>query len=111
MRRFSTALLGAAALGITLAAQAPAARPLDIYVVDTEGGKAALFVSPTGQSVLIDSGTLINLPEAVYGLERGPSESSYALTASSVRGCASHTAATCDVCTDLPSPAGKGPYG
>src|SRR6476660_9656984 len=31
-------------------------KPLDIYVVDTEGGKAALWVAPTGQSLLIDSG-------------------------------------------------------
>jgi len=40
-------------------AQAPAAakgKTLDIYVADTEGGKAALFVSPTGQTLLIDSG-------------------------------------------------------
>jgi competence protein ComEC len=32
------------------------AKPLDIYVVDTEGGKAALWVTPSGQSLLIDSG-------------------------------------------------------
>lgn len=32
------------------------ARALDIYVVDTEGGKATLFVSPSGQSLLVDSG-------------------------------------------------------
>ncbi len=31
-------------------------KTLDIYVADTEGGKAALFVSPSGQTVLIDSG-------------------------------------------------------
>ena len=39
-------------------AQAPPARPktLDIYVVDTEGGKATLFVSPSGESLLIDAG-------------------------------------------------------
>ena len=29
---------------------------LDIYVVDVEGGNATLFVSPSGESVLIDSG-------------------------------------------------------
>ena len=29
---------------------------LDIYVVDTEGGKAALYVSPLGETVLIDTG-------------------------------------------------------
>jgi competence protein ComEC len=36
--------------------QAAVSKPLTIYVVDTEGGKAVLFVSPTGQSLLIDSG-------------------------------------------------------
>ena len=30
--------------------------PLEIYVVDTEGGKATLFISPSGESLLIDSG-------------------------------------------------------
>lgn len=29
---------------------------LDIYVIDTEGGKTALFVSPSGQTLLIDTG-------------------------------------------------------
>ncbi len=37
-------------------AQPAATRPLQIYVVDTEGGKADLIVSPTGQSALVDSG-------------------------------------------------------
>jgi beta-lactamase superfamily II metal-dependent hydrolase len=32
------------------------AKGLDIYVVDVEGGNATLFVSPSGGSVLIDSG-------------------------------------------------------
>jgi competence protein ComEC len=53
----AAALLPSFVLASTLvAAQAPSTKPLDIYVVDTEDGKAALFVSPTGQSLLIDSG-------------------------------------------------------
>ena len=57
MKRLAAALLLSFALAATfVAAQAPSSKPLDIYVVDTEGGKAALFVSPTGQSLLIDSG-------------------------------------------------------
>lgn len=57
MKRLAAALLLSFALAAPLvAAQAPSSKPLDIYVVDTEGGKAALFVSPTGQSLLIDSG-------------------------------------------------------
>ena len=48
MKRLAAALLLSFALAATLvAAQAPSSKPLDIYVVDTEGGKAALFVSPT----------------------------------------------------------------
>jgi competence protein ComEC len=45
------------AIGAAPSAQAPPkGKTLDIYVADTEGGKAALFVSPTGQTLLIDSG-------------------------------------------------------
>ena len=56
MKRLAAALLTTLVLTATLAAQRGATKPLDIYVVDTEGGKATLFVSPTGQSLLIDSG-------------------------------------------------------
>jgi competence protein ComEC len=31
-------------------------KPLDIYFLDTEGGQATLFVSPSGQSMLVDTG-------------------------------------------------------
>jgi beta-lactamase superfamily II metal-dependent hydrolase len=34
----------------------PARTTLDIYVVDVEGGNAVLFVTPSGESMLIDSG-------------------------------------------------------
>jgi len=37
-------------------AQTRTARALDIYVVDVEGGNATLFVSPSGESLLIDTG-------------------------------------------------------
>jgi len=33
-----------------------AAKTLDMYVIDTEGGKALLIVSPSGQSMLVDTG-------------------------------------------------------
>lgn len=54
----------AAALSVVVMAAGPAAqsapaqrgKTLDIYVADTEGGKAALFVTPSGQTVLVDSG-------------------------------------------------------
>lgn len=59
-------LLGTALLGLSVAAanaQAPTARTtLDIYVIDVEGGNATLFVPPSGQSVLMDTGNVA--PEA-----------------------------------------------
>src|SRR5438445_4460300 len=36
--------------------QPPASKTLDIYVIDVEGGNATLFVPPSGESLLIDSG-------------------------------------------------------
>ena len=35
---------------------AQAAKPLDIYFIDVEGGQATLFVTPSGESMLIDTG-------------------------------------------------------
>ena len=49
----------AAAIAIACGAASLVAQPrktLEIYVADTEGGKAALYVAPSGQTVLIDSG-------------------------------------------------------
>src|SRR5262249_41758740 len=37
-------------------AQTRAAKTLDIYVLDVEGGNATLFVAPSGESLLIDTG-------------------------------------------------------
>ena len=39
-----------------VAAHAQTSKPLNIYVVDVEGGNATLFAAPSGQSVLIDTG-------------------------------------------------------
>src|SRR5438128_7718609 len=55
--RVALAFLSALILAIALpAAQTPKANSLSIYVVDVEGGNATLFVAPSGESVLIDSG-------------------------------------------------------
>ena len=48
-------------LGLFFALAGPAAlaqtpKTLDIYVIDVEGGNATLFVAPSGESVLIDTG-------------------------------------------------------
>jgi beta-lactamase superfamily II metal-dependent hydrolase len=47
--------LAAIVVTATLAA-AQTRRTLDIYVVDVEGGNATLFVSPSGESILMDAG-------------------------------------------------------
>jgi competence protein ComEC len=58
-------LLGAAAGLMALSVHAGADRAaaqarttLDIYVVDVEGGNATLYVAPSGESVLIDTGNV-----------------------------------------------------
>lgn len=58
MKRASLVLVTTLAVCAPLGAQRGAAppKPVQVYVVDTEGGKAALWISPTGQSLLIDSG-------------------------------------------------------
>jgi competence protein ComEC len=53
---FAARVLAAALGAVVLAAQTTSTKSLDIWVVDVEGGKAALFVTPAGQSVLVDSG-------------------------------------------------------
>jgi beta-lactamase superfamily II metal-dependent hydrolase len=57
-RTLATVAIAALAHAPALSAQtaAPRAATLDIYIADTEGGKATLFVSPTGETVLIDTG-------------------------------------------------------
>jgi competence protein ComEC len=48
----AVAVFGSAFAG----AQSRTSKPLDIYVIDVEGGNATLFVSPSGESLLIDTG-------------------------------------------------------
>jgi competence protein ComEC len=55
MRRVAVALLICLA-GVVVSAQRGPARPLEIWVVDVEGGKAALYVTPTGQTAIVDTG-------------------------------------------------------
>src|SRR5262245_51642849 len=57
MMRTLAAVLSALALSAALPrAQTVPVKTLDIYVVDVEGGNATLFVAPSGESVLIDTG-------------------------------------------------------
>ena len=44
-------------LAVALATLSFAQKPLDIYFIDMEGGHSTLYVSPSGQSMLIDTGS------------------------------------------------------
>jgi beta-lactamase superfamily II metal-dependent hydrolase len=55
--RIVPALLGAALFALAQTSQAaPSGKALEIYFVDVEGGQATLFVTPEGQSLLVDTG-------------------------------------------------------
>jgi competence protein ComEC len=56
MRKSITFLLVLTLSAISLAAQSRNSKTLDIYVIDVEGGNSQLWVSPSGESVLIDTG-------------------------------------------------------
>jgi competence protein ComEC len=57
-----TATIALLVLAIAVLAPAPSvaqtrtAKTLDVYVIDVEGGNSTLFVSPSGESLLIDTG-------------------------------------------------------
>ncbi len=55
MRSTSLCLL-AAVCSVVAVAQSRTANTLNIYVIDVEGGNAVLFVAPSGESVLVDTG-------------------------------------------------------
>lgn len=55
--RATLVLLLAVALSVAVSvAQIRTSKTLDIYVIDVEGGNSQLYVTPSGESVLIDSG-------------------------------------------------------
>jgi competence protein ComEC len=68
MKRAVPLLLALALWVASAAAQTKTAKTLDIYIVDVEGGNAVLFVTPSGRTVLIDTGN--GGPGAVRDAER-----------------------------------------
>ena len=56
MRRTILVVIALVVFTALAMSQNKAAKTLDIYVVDVEGGNAVLFVTPAGESVLIDTG-------------------------------------------------------
>jgi competence protein ComEC len=56
MRLFSTLAFALFVTSGSASAQSPPSKPLQVYVIDVEGGQSTLLVSPTGQSLLIDTG-------------------------------------------------------
>jgi len=75
MRRGLALLLTLPLLAALARAEAPP-KTLDIYYIDTEGGQATLFVSPSGQTALVDTGN--------QG-ERDPKRIMQAITAAGVK--------------------------
>src|ERR1017187_10443598 len=49
-------LIQTAAVVLLMVSALSAAKTLDMYVVDVEGGKSLLLVSPSGQSMVVDTG-------------------------------------------------------
>src|SRR6266478_390375 len=56
MPRALDVLIVSICAGLLLGQAAGKPKPLQIYAVDVEGGQATLIVSPSGQSLLIDTG-------------------------------------------------------
>jgi competence protein ComEC len=56
MRRLLVSLLPLLTWSILSTGQTQLARPFEVYVIDVEGGEATLFVSPSGESLLVDTG-------------------------------------------------------
>ena len=57
MIRFTNTVIALALFAVAGQAQNKPNKTLDMYFVDTEGGLSALYVSPTGESLLIDTGS------------------------------------------------------
>jgi len=60
MRKSAAALLVAVLSSAVLVVAQSGAKALAIYLIDVEGGNATLFVSPNGESLLIDAGNPSN---------------------------------------------------
>jgi beta-lactamase superfamily II metal-dependent hydrolase len=77
MRRFLPLLtLIALAGGSSATGQSGAARTLDTYYIDAEGGQSTLFVAPSGQVLLVDTWS---------GADRDPARILAALKAAGVQ--------------------------
>src|SRR5437879_13305897 len=50
-------LVVAALLVLSQTARMQKGRTLDIYSIDVEGGQSTLFISPSGESLLVDTGS------------------------------------------------------
>src|ERR1035438_5580072 len=55
-RTFAFLLIFALATAVG-SAQSKSSKTLDIYFIDTEGGHSTLYVSPSGESLLLDTGS------------------------------------------------------
>src|SRR5712692_1144076 len=56
--RATLLLMGLLLFASIAIAQSQPRKTLDVYVIDVEGGNATLFVSPSGESLLMDTGNV-----------------------------------------------------
>jgi competence protein ComEC len=56
MHTLSRLIIALLATASSAFAQTPVTKSLDVYVIDVEGGQSTLVVSPSGESLLIDTG-------------------------------------------------------
>jgi len=56
MKTFRFAAFAALAFGVCSLQAQTAAKPFQMYFIDTEGGLATLYVAPSGESMLLDTG-------------------------------------------------------
>src|SRR5271167_4050581 len=57
MRQASLLGTVVACLALSGVVRTQPSKPLDIYFIDVEGGQSTLFVSPSGESLLVDTGS------------------------------------------------------
>jgi len=57
MRRLFAFLAAFALTAVLGSAQPKSSKALDIYYIDTEGGLSTLYVAPSGESILVDTGS------------------------------------------------------
>jgi competence protein ComEC len=56
LMRAALTVVALLAVAASTVSHSQSAKTLDIYVIDVDGGESTLFVSPSGESLLVDAG-------------------------------------------------------